>query len=229
VPLLLPTYAGLSHAYLQAWKSDVDLWKYVLSLEPDNYLALTNLAGIAIEQGHFEVAKRLLDQAHAKAPHSPVLWSNYGYYWLYQAQNSSNKQPSGSNKQPSSSLPMAAQPSIATVSLEQSITAFQNALRLEPGRTLALLGLAKAYQQQGNFHQAYRLYVEAQQKQDGWERATEALYGLLWSKGRKDQARQTVITAIQTLGSSARLQQLLKRDQPNVSVQGYKGSGTQPR
>lgn len=77
---------GLSSGrYLEAWRSDVTLWKHVLRHDPSHPMANGALAAQALGQGELELAKRLLDRALRESPDSPVSWANLGRYWLYRA------------------------------------------------------------------------------------------------------------------------------------------------
>ena len=172
--VLLASMALLSHAYLAAWRDDASLWKYVLAGDRQNPVANGELGALAIEQGHFPLALRLLRRSLKRAPYHATTWSNLGLLQLHWSELA------------------ALQPSARAEHRREAAMAFERALVLDPQRSLAHYGLGRLALVGGALARAEQHLRKAAESPRGSLAAVRELARLLEGSGRRAAARRLV-------------------------------------
>jgi tetratricopeptide (TPR) repeat protein len=177
--LVLAALTWQSHTYSRVWGSDISLWKHVLAQDPQHALANGSLGAIAMEQGHFTLAKRLLDRSLGAAPHQATTWSNLGRWWRYRAGDG----------------PLAVDAiDQRRHKLAQSKRAFERAVELDPRHAAALGQLGLITWWLGDAESAETLLRRALAQPRCPAEAVKTLAALLARQGRADEARDAIAT-----------------------------------
>jgi protein O-mannosyl-transferase len=174
VPLL--GFGLKTHRYLDAWRSDVDFWSYQYRQDPTNPITSGALAALAIEQGHLEVAKPLLDRALRGAPRVAVSWVNLGLWWQIRA----------------GAGPLSPTDGQRNDRLRQAEGAYRRAIELDPARARAWLGLGLIASWRGDARAAEESLRRAAALPHGAIEAAIQLGDLLWTRGRRAEALAVV-------------------------------------
>jgi tetratricopeptide (TPR) repeat protein len=105
---VLSGYAALSYQTLDHWSNDVTLWKAALKEAPEHPIALGQLGALALTQGHFDLAERLLRRSIKRQPAMPKSWSNLGRLYRYRAEKLAASPARKSSAEPQKALYRAA-------------------------------------------------------------------------------------------------------------------------
>jgi len=184
---LIGAGALLTRGQLPHWRNTAALAEQTLRVTPKNYLALTQLANVRLEQGRLEEARRLCEEALAVRPRYAEAYNTLGNVHLRRRDWQRAREAFEEATRCNPTYPDAWH-GLAVAASEQgqwetAIRAATRAVELWPLHTAAWFTLARAQHQAGHLEEARTAYQRVLELKPGSPAALQGLGAVLALQG----------------------------------------------